>query len=140
MTNNDGVQPPFTDAEIRSLFDRFSSPITKPCITSRQKQNALGISKILWLRLVTATDTEENIYNDLRCALSNNHDSNVAFGSMYFFKMKPGLVDTEIQKLQEHYREEHNFNRLADFATPGRENSRRGRTRRASRRRSRGAR
>ena len=107
-----------TDAEINGLFNRFSFPMVRPCITSPQKHSAVGIAKILWLRLVTGTDTDENIYNDLRGVFGDNHDSNVAIGSMYFFKMKTGLTEAEIHKLRDHYSSDKNFNRLQVWEPP----------------------
>ncbi len=108
-----------TDDEINQFFDRFSFPIVRTCLTSHQKQNAVGIAKILWLRLVTGTDTDENVYNDLKGVFGDNHDSKVATGSMYLFKMKAGLTRAEIQKLKNHYSRPQNFNRLQVWEPPG---------------------
>jgi len=118
-SGKDDLHQGLTDDEIKGLFDRFSLPMVRPCLTSRHKQNAIGISRILWLRPVTGTDTKENIYRDLNRVFADSHDSNVAVGSMYFLKMKTELVDAEIQKLRDHYGHEDNLNRLADwnFAT-----------------------
>lgn len=107
-----------TDQEINRLFELFSRPMVRPCITSRQKQSAIGIARILWLRLVTGTDTQENIYENLRLIFKDNHDSNVAVGSMYFFKMKPELTESQISNLKKHYSEERNLNRLENWESP----------------------
>jgi hypothetical protein len=104
-----------TDAEISQLFERFSLPVVRPCITSAQKRTAVGIAKILWLRLVTGTDTEESIYEDLIRVLGNKHDANVALGSTYFFKMKTELTDAEINRLKSHYSDGRHFNRLEEW-------------------------
>lgn len=101
-----------TNNELNRLFKRFSRPMVRPCINSRQKRSAVGIAKTLWLRLVTGADTEENIYEDLRLIFKDNHDSNVAVGSMYFFKMKSELTKAQISNLKKHYGDERNFNRL----------------------------
>ena len=98
--------------EMTRLFERFSSPMVQPCITSSQKQSAVGIAKILWLRLVSGTDTEENIYKDLKQVLGKKHDSNVALGSTYFFKMKAALTDAELCRLKDYYSDDRNFSRL----------------------------
>ena len=107
-----------TGDEVNDLFDRFSFPMVRPCITATQKQSAVGIAKILWLRLVTGTDTEKNIYNDLRGVFGDNHDSKVAVGSMYFVKMKAGLTEAEIHELRKHYSRDQNFNRLQAWEPP----------------------
>lgn len=107
-----------TDKEIVRLFERFSGPMVLPCVTSRQKQSASGIAKILWLRLVTGTDTQDNIYEDLSLVFKDNHDSNLAMGSMYFFKMKPKLTDAQITNLKKHYSDELNLNRLKNWESP----------------------
>jgi hypothetical protein len=107
-----------TDKELNRLFELFSHPMVRPCVTSRQKQSAVGIARILWLRLVTGTDTEQNIYEDLRLIFKDNHDSNVAVGSMYFFKMKPELTEAQIRNLKKHYSDEHNLNRLENWESP----------------------
>ena len=53
------------DKAIDSLFKKFSSPMVKPCISDSQKEKAIGISRILWLLLVTDTDSEQNVYDAL---------------------------------------------------------------------------
>ena len=102
----------FTDDELDRLFERFALPIVRPCITPSQKLKALGIAKMFWLRLVSGTDTEGNIYEDLRRVFCDRHDDNVAFGSIYFFKMKTELTDEEVRQLKNHYSDELNFSRL----------------------------
>ena len=101
-----------TNDELDRLFERFALPMVRPCITSSQKLKALGIAKVLWLRLVSGTDTEGNIYEDLSRVLRDDHDANVALGSMYFFKMKTELTDEEVGQLKNHYGDELNFSRL----------------------------
>lgn len=108
-----------TDQEARELFNRFSFPILRPCITPHQKKVAVGIAKILWLRLVTGTDTETNIYQDLKGILGDKHDAIVGVGSMYFFKMKTALMESEIRRLKNHFRNEANFSRLKGWAPTG---------------------
>ena len=126
LKDNDEFQE-LSDEEVSRLFDRFSLPIVRPCITPRQKQNAVGIAKILWLRLITGTDTEEHVvYQDLKSVLGDNHDSNVAVGSLYFFKMKTALTEDEIRRLQNHFSHEVNFNRLEGWGPPGPGRVRRG--------------
>ncbi len=102
------------DNELKRLFDRFSLPMTRPCITAKQKQSAIGIAKILWLRLVTGTDTEECIYQDLKGMIGDKHDNIVALGSTYFFRMKAALTDDELSRLKSHYSDDYNFNRLQE--------------------------
>ena len=91
--------------------------MTAACITSSQKLKALGFAKTFWLRLVTGTDTdtESNIYQDLKRVLHDNHDQNIALGSMYFFKMKTALTGDELQQLKDHYSDLLNFNRLQEW-------------------------
>ena len=105
----------FTNNELNRLFERFSRPMIRPCINSRQKRSAVGIAKTLWLRLVTGTDTEENIYEDLRLIFKDNHDSNVAVGSMYFFKMKSELTKAQISNLKKHYSDDSNSRRGRNY-------------------------
>jgi len=105
----------FSDQELHRLFERFSLPMVRPCTTSSQKLKALGIAKILWLRLVSGTDTEGNIYEDLRRILRDVHDDNVALGSMYFFKMKTELTAEELRQLKNHYNYGLNFLRLEEW-------------------------
>ena len=107
-----------TNNELNRLFERFSRPMVRPCINSIQKRSAVGIAKTLWLRLVTGTDTEENIYEDLRLIFPDNYDSNVAVGSIYFFKMKSELTKAQISNLKKHYGDERNFNRLERWEPP----------------------
>ncbi len=103
-----------TDDEIGRLFERFSLAMVRPCITAKQKQSAIGIAKGLWLRMVTGTDTEEIISEDLNRALGNKHDAK-ALGAMYFFKMKTALTDEEVRRLKDHYRDDRNFGRLKEW-------------------------
>jgi hypothetical protein len=104
-----------TDDAINRLFERFSLPMVQPCITPSQKRSAVGIAKTLWLRFVTGTDTEENIYEDLRRVLGNKHEATVALGSTYFFKMKNALTDAEIRQLKDYYTDDRNFRRLEEW-------------------------
>jgi hypothetical protein len=91
------------DEKISSLFEKFSYSIVRPCISSSQKEKAIGISKILWLALVTGTDSEQNIYNTLGPVLNHKHDDVVSLGSLYFYKMKKALTKKECLKLKKHY-------------------------------------
>ena len=78
------------DKDIHSLFEKFSSPMVNPCISEAQKEKAQGISRILWLLLVTGTDSEINVYNALKNVFPR-HEDNVAFGSLYFYKALVGF-------------------------------------------------
>ena len=109
-----------TQASLRTMYyigylTGFSLPMVQACVTKSQKQNAVLIAKTLWLRLVSGTDTEENIYADLKRAVGNKHDTNVALGSTYFFKMKTGLTEAEIRRLKDHYADDRNFQRLEEW-------------------------
>ena len=117
-SNKEASSQELTGDEINDLFARFFSPMVRPCITATQKQSAVAIAKILWLRLVTGTDTDENIYKDIGAVFGDNHDSKVAVGSMYFFKMKTGLTEAELDELRKHYSSEEHFNRLQAWEPP----------------------
>jgi hypothetical protein len=97
------------------LFDKFSFHILKSSITKHQKEVALGLAKILWLSLVTGKDSEQDIYTTLNDVLKNNHESNVAVGSLYFHKMKTSLTDLDIKQLKEFYATDENLNSLQDW-------------------------
>ncbi len=97
--------------EVDLLFKKFSHSIMKPAITSHQSQVALGIAKILWLLFITKKDSEKNVYHILDQILKN-HENNVSFGSLYFFKMKPALTEDEARRVFEYYSNEDNFNEL----------------------------
>lgn len=114
-SNDKGRSSELTDDAVHQLFERFSLPMVQACVTSSQEQSAVGIAKILWLRLVSGTDTEENIYADLKGVVRNNHDANVALGSTYFFKMKTALTEAEIRQLKEYYTDDRNFQRLEEW-------------------------
>lgn len=114
LKNNDEFQE-LTNEEADKLFDRFSFPIMRSCITARQKKSAIGIAKILWLRLITGMDTEEQIYEDLRGVLNNVHDDIIAIGSLYFFKMKTTLTAVEICRLKDYFSDKVNFVRLSTW-------------------------
>lgn len=103
------------DDEICKIFDRFSHPITKSAITESQKSKALEIAKILWLFFITGTDSEENVYNILNHITSNNHESNISIGALYYHKMKKSLTTVEILKIQNHYKSIENFNKLEEW-------------------------
>ena len=98
------------------LFEKFSYHIIQPSITKHQKEVALGLAKILWLSLVTGKDSEQDIYTTLNDVLKNNHESSIAVGSTYFYKMKPSLTDLEIKQLQEFYTTDENLNSLQDWS------------------------
>ena len=104
-----------TKEEADVLFKKFSHHILKPSITKHQKEVALGLAKILWLLLVTDEDSEQNIYATLKDVLKNNHESNIAVGSLYLYKMKTSLTDLEIKRLQEFYATDENLNSLQDW-------------------------
>ena len=88
--------------------------MVKPCISDAQKDKAIGVSRILWLHLVTDTDSEQNIYNALKNVFSK-HEDNIAMGSLYFYKMKTALTDNELLKLKSHYNDQNNFAALEDW-------------------------
>jgi len=114
-SNDEGRSSELTDDAVNRLFERFSLSMVQACVTASQKQSAVGIAKVLWLRLVSGTDTEENISADLRRAVGNKHDTNVALGSTYFFKMKTGLTEAEIRRLKDYYSDDRNFQRLEEW-------------------------
>ncbi len=114
-SNEEGHSSELTDDALRRLFDRFSLPMVQACVTTSQKQSAVRMAKVLWLRLVSGTDTEENIYADLKRAVGNKRDTNIALGSTYFFKMKTGLTEAEIRRLKDYYTDDHNFQRLEEW-------------------------
>jgi hypothetical protein len=58
-----------TDVQIQEMHDRFSAPIFRTAHTPQRKEGALAISKILWFRLVTKTDSENFILRDFKAAL-----------------------------------------------------------------------
>ena len=102
------------DKKINELFDKYSFPIMKACITQSQKEKAIGISKILWLFLVKGADTEENIHIALK-SIVHHHDQIISLGALYYHKMKKALTKEEIQILKKHYNDSENFNSLADW-------------------------
>ncbi len=102
------------DKAIDSLFRKFSSPMIKPCISDAQKEKAIGISRILWLLLVTDTDSEQNIYDALK-KVFNKHEENIAMGSLYFYKMKTALTTNDQLQLRRHYNDQKNFAALEDW-------------------------
>jgi len=114
-SNEEGHSSELTDDVLHRLFDRFSLPMVQACVTMSQKQSAVGIAKVLWLRLVSGTDTEENIYGDLKRAVGSKHDTNIALGSTYFLKMKTGLTEAEIRRLKDYYTDDRNFQRLEEW-------------------------
>jgi hypothetical protein len=98
-----------------NLFEKFSLPLVKSAVTKHQKEVSIGIAKTLWLLLVRGVDTEKNVYNALSQILNNNHESNIAIGSLYFFKMKIALSGEEIKLLYEFYDIDDNFNALENW-------------------------
>jgi hypothetical protein len=105
------------DKEIHSLFEKFSSPMVNPCISEAQKEKARGISRILWLLLVTGTDSESNVYHALNKVFPHRHEDNVAVGSLYFYKMKPALTRQEHVQLRRHYSHPEHFRALQDWGS-----------------------
>jgi len=101
--------------ELLNLFNKFSAPIIKPAITKKQKTVALGIAKTLWISLVSGNDTERDIYNTLNIALNNNHQNNIAVGSLYFYKMKTALSEEELKSLVDYYCIDENFMTLKNW-------------------------
>ncbi|XCN74056.1 MAG: hypothetical protein Q3M24_04685 [Candidatus Electrothrix aestuarii] len=102
------------DRKINELFDKYSFPLVKACITPSQKEKAIGISKILWLLLVKGADTEENIYKVLEQIL-HDHDKVIGFGATYFHSMKKALSKKDIKRLKFHYSDSENFKSLKDW-------------------------
>ena len=107
------VQNFISDNKVKKIFDKYAFPIMKACKTDLQKQNAEGIAKVLWLLLITNTDTEEKVYKALDSAL-NNHEDCISFGSLYFYKMKKSLTDDQINYLITYYLNRKNFDYLTN--------------------------
>ncbi len=103
-----------TNMEVDMLFDKYSSPIMDGCDTESQKEKAMGISKILWLLLVTGTDTEENVHVALK-KIVHNHERIISLGALYFHKMKKALTNKEIQELIKHYKDSKNFDSMKEW-------------------------
>ena len=105
------------EQDIHSLFEKFSSPMVNSCISEAQKEKARGISRILWLLLVTGTDSEVNVYNALNKVFPHRHEDNVAFGSLYFYKMKIALTKQEHVQLRRYCRNQEHFRALQDWGS-----------------------
>ncbi len=105
------------EKDIHSLFEKFSSPMVNPCISEAQKEKARGISRLLWLLLVTGTDSERNVYDALNKVFPHRHDDNVAFGSLYFYKMKTALTRHEQIQLRGHYSHPEHFRALKEWGS-----------------------
>ena len=108
--------PPHTlyEQDIHALFEKFSAPMVNPCLSEAQKEKARGISRILWLLLVTGTDSESNVYHALK-NIFPRHEDNVAFGLLYFYKMKTALTRQEQLQLRRHYSNQENFRALKNW-------------------------
>jgi len=105
------------EKDIHSLFEKFSSPMVQPCISEAQKEKVRGISRLLWLLLVTGTDSESNVYHALNKVFPHRHDDNVAFGSLYFYKMKTALTRQEQWQLRRHYSHPEHFRALKEWGS-----------------------
>jgi len=99
------------DEKAKKLFNKYALPIMKPCRTDFQKQNAMGIATILWMLLVTDTDTEEKVYEALDSVV-HNHESCISFGSLYYHKMKKTLTNKQMSYLRKYYLNRENLNDL----------------------------
>ena len=91
--------------------------MVKPCISEVQKEKARGISRILWLLLVTGADSERNVYDALNKVFPHRHDDNVAFGSLYFYKMKTALTRQEQVQLRRYYSHQEHFRALKEWGS-----------------------
>jgi len=100
--------------KVKALFFTFSWPLFHACITDHQKDMALELAKMLWFRLVTGTDKEETIAEDLKIVFPDSDESIAAFGSLYFFKMKPALKDSTIRKLKQYFARQENLKNFGD--------------------------
>jgi hypothetical protein len=109
-------QQTLDDKKIDLLFKKFSRPMVKPCTSDSQREKAIQISQILWLLLVTDTDSEKNIYDTLH-EIFNDHEGTVAMGSLYFYKMKAALKPKEVSRLTKHYSNHEVFSKMKDWET-----------------------
>ena len=100
---------------INALFKKFSSPMVQSCTSDSERERAIGISRILWMLLVSNTDSEKNIYNTLSEIFHNSHQDNRPVGSLYFYKMKRALTRKEQLKLRRHYSYKENFRAIKDW-------------------------
>ena len=99
-----------TQLDVDELFDRFFFPLTKYCITPTKKQRGLGLSKLLCL--VTSSDSDKNISEDLSNVNDINEELNMTISSLYFFAMKDTLSKTEIDNLSEYFKSEERLRRI----------------------------
>ena len=97
------------------LFDKFSYPITKAAITESQKEEAIIITQVLWLYLITQKDSENNIYEILYLIANKSHEKAIGLRTLYFKMMKKSLTKVEIIKLHNHYKSSENFNKLEEW-------------------------
>ncbi len=102
--NTPATVPVLTEPQIDDLFDRFAEPLLQPCLTAHQQASGTAIAQVFWLRLISGTDTEEHLDQDLRQMGITALEDNSALGALYFHKMKPALTAREIAQLQHHYR------------------------------------
>ena len=97
------------------LFDKFSSPITKAATSESQKEEAIIITQVLWLYLITQSDSERNIFDILYLISNKCHEKALMLKTIYYKKMKHSLTRVEIIKLHNHYKSSGNFNKLVDW-------------------------
>ena len=103
------------ETEIVRLFEKFSSPLTNPCISPSQRASALGIAKILWLALVTGSDSQQEIQVILQQIVPHKVDAEQSLGALYFYKMRTALSQIERRNLQAYYRVSGHFDNLKDW-------------------------
>ena len=102
------------DDQIEGLFGKFTEQIMVHCRTDEQKNNTLGIARLLWLLLVIGVDSEENVYTTVHNVSQNDEMARV-FTALYFRQMKSNLTPSQIEALKTHYDDPDNYATLENW-------------------------
>ncbi len=91
-----------TDLEAQNLFRRFAAPIFRAANSPARKEGAHGLAQMLWLALITGSEIEEIVFQEL-AKVGIDAEGIEVIRNRYYREMKPAITEKELQALKIRY-------------------------------------
>jgi hypothetical protein len=92
-----------TTEDVQKLFSKFAEPVMRGATTANRLDGALGLTKSLWLVMLTGGEAESRTFNYLEKKVGIPPEDLEDVKARYYLKMKPSITKKELARLKEYY-------------------------------------
>ena len=97
-------QNKLTDQEAHKLFAKFAAPVFRAAKTPSQQKGAEGLTRFLWLALLTGHDIETTMFEDMKKLLNIQTEDLAVIKDRYYSEMKPSITSEELSLLRVYFK------------------------------------